>query len=289
MNEINRDSPFDHFIITLFNLKNFLDGSNQELIWLNWTKDRINLFERYCLPSVVHQTNSNFKWLLYFDITTPSEIKNQVENWILQYAFIEIIYANSYNGFLDQYLHDLKNRSKSNWIVQTRFDNDDILHESAVDVIQSKIQFTDKTFVNLSSGYTYEKSTNYLSHYFYSMGPFLTLIEDKNLHMDGIYKVNHWQWHGLRLQILHEFLKKIKLKKDHVIFYLDKPMWIQFIHEKNMHNSSNRGLPVFRNVNLVEFHVPLKMKKSPLKRISSHVHYVWWKRYFKGSIVKIFS
>lgn len=289
MSEIIASKPFDHFIITLFNLKNFLDGSNQESIWLQWTEDRIKLFQEFCLPSVVNQTNKDFTWLLYFDISSPLAIKEYVHDITRNYPFIQIIYANSYEGFLKQYIDDLKLKTTSNWVLQTRFDNDDILHQCAIDTIQAKAKLKHQTFINLSSGYTFEQSSGYLSHYFYSMGPFLTIVEDTNKVMQGIYKVNHWQWPGLKLSIGLEFLKRIKIIKTDVVFYLDKPLWIQYIHQNNMHNSSNRGYPVFKQRNLNAFHPSLKMNRSPLNRIFSHIHYVWWKRYFKATIVKIFS
>jgi len=279
----NRTIPkFDHFVITLFNIKNFLDGSNQEIIWLKWTEDRLKLFEEFCLPSVSNQSNRNFKWLLYFDKSSPTYIIEEIKKIITPYDFIRIMYADGYVDFTTQYLIDLKNMASSDWIVQTRFDNDDILHESAIETIQNLINFQHHYFINLSSGYTFEKSTHYLSHYFYSMGPFLTLIENKHEKLKGIYLVNHWQWPGLKLQFFKELLKRIGLLKDNITFYVKKPMWIQFIHEKNMHNSSNRGFPVFFQTDLTKFHKNLVMNVSPLKRLISHIHYVWWKRYFKA-------
>lgn len=288
MTDKTKTPPFDHFIVTLFNVKNFLDGSNKEAVWLKWTEDRLELFEKYCLPSIVKQTNNKFKWLLYFDRSSPTHIIEHIERIIRPFEFINIMFADGYEDFREQYLIDLKNLTTSDWIVQTRFDNDDILHSSAVETIQNLLNFRHNSFINLSSGYTFEKSTNYLSHYYYSMGPFLTLIENKYQKIQGIYFVNHWQWPGLKLQIFKEIFKRLNLINDNITFYVKKPMWIQFIHEKNMHNSSNRGIPVFFHTELDNFHNNLTMKVSPLKRILSHVHYVWWKRYFKAFIAKYF-
>ena len=40
---------------------------------LNWLKHRYYLFETFCFPSILSQTNKNFKWLVFFDKDTPSE------------------------------------------------------------------------------------------------------------------------------------------------------------------------------------------------------------------------
>jgi len=288
MNDKTITPQFDHFIITLFNLKNFLDGSNKEAVWLKWTEDRLKLFEEYCLPSVINQTTHSFKWLLYFDKSSPSHIIEQIKKITTPYDFIHIMYAEGYEDFINQYLIDLKELAISDWIIQTRFDNDDILHESALETIQSLLNFQHNSFINLSSGYTFEKSTKYLSHYYYSMGPFLTLIENKHQNLKGIYLVNHWQWPGMKLQLFKEIFKRLTLINDNISFYVKKPMWIQFIHEKNMHNSANRGIPVFFQTDLTKFHENLTMKISPVKRLFSHIHYVWWKRYLKAFLAKYY-
>lgn len=60
---------FHHFLITRFNLRNpswELTKNNETLLDDSWMSERIELFKNYCFPSVVNQTNKNFKWLLFF-------------------------------------------------------------------------------------------------------------------------------------------------------------------------------------------------------------------------------
>ncbi len=61
---------FRHFIITRFNIRVGKLGTdkNGNLTRTDvWLKNRIDLFEKYCLPSVVGQTNKNFTWMVLFD------------------------------------------------------------------------------------------------------------------------------------------------------------------------------------------------------------------------------
>lgn len=59
-----------HLFIDRFNLKNAnwcITKNNEAVLDEKWMEERMILFENYCLSSVVHQTNTNFKWLLFFD------------------------------------------------------------------------------------------------------------------------------------------------------------------------------------------------------------------------------
>jgi hypothetical protein len=62
--------PVSHVLLTRFNLpsrghESFVRAKD------NWLRDRVQLFERYCLPSVRAQTCQDFSWLVYFDPASP--------------------------------------------------------------------------------------------------------------------------------------------------------------------------------------------------------------------------
>ena len=40
-----------------------------------WLTERQTLFEKFCLPSVMSQTNKNFEWILIADVRTPEVSK----------------------------------------------------------------------------------------------------------------------------------------------------------------------------------------------------------------------
>lgn len=66
-----------HFILTRFNLNLWHKDKNDNEINRNeWLAYRLNLFETYCLPSVVAQTEQNFKWIILVDKETPKEFQS---------------------------------------------------------------------------------------------------------------------------------------------------------------------------------------------------------------------
>ena len=65
-----------HFVITRFNLRTAYSGTDRHgkpVLGPSWMHERIELFERYCLPSMVHQVNQNFTWLVLLDEATDPE------------------------------------------------------------------------------------------------------------------------------------------------------------------------------------------------------------------------
>ena len=60
----------DHVLLTRFNLPS---KGHESLVRAqeNWLKNRVMLFERYCLPSVLAQTCRSFSWIIYFDPESP--------------------------------------------------------------------------------------------------------------------------------------------------------------------------------------------------------------------------
>lgn len=47
----------------------------------NWLHKRVDLFERYCLPSVAAQTDQDFAWIVYFDPHSPAWLMRKIETW----------------------------------------------------------------------------------------------------------------------------------------------------------------------------------------------------------------
>jgi hypothetical protein len=63
-------APLTHVLLTRFNLPS---RGHESLVRAreNWLRDRVGLFERYCLPSVLAQSSRSFTWLVYFDPQSP--------------------------------------------------------------------------------------------------------------------------------------------------------------------------------------------------------------------------
>lgn len=280
---------FQHFIVTQFNLRNFPKAENSEYHkWVDWTRERVKLFEEYCLPSVLNQSEQNFTWILYFDNETPEEFSGFLKK-MNSYPNIVIHYCNGASGFQNDYMSPILSRmsSCSDWVVTSRMDNDDCVHKDMVRGIQNNIQFKHKFMVSLASGYALNEQTKKLAHYYYPMSPFLTIVEQSDK-AQGVFEKGHTQWPKLRLGILRELETEWLSRKSRTVrFVLRKPMWVQVIHQTNVSNSFHRGLPVLNEKELSDFGLNFKSKASQMNEIPKYADYVLWKRYFKCMIIKI--
>ena len=281
---------FSHFIITQFNLRNFpLSDNNDYEKWVTWTRNRIQLFIEYCLPSVVNQSCKSFTWLLYFDSDTPEEIRESL-GFLRSYPFIDICYCHGFEGFNENYISGVTKRLSvsEKWVITTRIDNDDCLHKDAVKTIQEN--FTEKHgfLISLASGYIMNISDRTMSHYYYPMSPFISLIESGDAGISGVFEKGHTRWNALRLFVLKEiWLEYFKKNARESRFILNKPLWIQLFHGGNVSNSFYRGLPVIKSRDLGDFSLNFKSTGQPLKSILKYPHYVTWKRYFKSYLTRM--
>lgn len=283
---------YSHFLITQFNLRNFplADNNDDYEKWLNWTKERLNLFLKYCLPSVLNQTCKEFIWLLYFDSDTPREVREFIQD-LRKYSFINICYSNGVEDFNKNYIKEVRSRTGSSvrWIMTTRIDNDDCLHKDAIITIQKNFIEKHKFLISLASGYILDTERRIMSHYFYPMSPFISLIEDKSIETEGVFAKGHTKWNALRLFIFREIWIEHLNKKARISrFILKNPMWIQTVHGRNVSNNFYRGFPVIKELDLTEFSVGFKNRKQSLRIIGKYYNYVMWKRYFKCMVIRFF-
>jgi hypothetical protein len=277
---------FKHFVITQFNLRKFPYQSKDKTDWENWTQNRINLFYTYCLPSFLNQSNKNFTWLIYFDTKTPEKFNDLLKR-LNEINFIKLCFADSFDHFMTKYTKDIRELSTDNkWVITSRCDNDDVLQKDAVDTIQRNFVPKNEFLISLASGYTLNIADNTLAHYYYPMSPFISLIEStKKTSLNGVFYKEHTKWDELRLKITTELLKK----NNKSIFILEKPCWIQIIHNQNVSNNFKRGLPVIRSKDLRhDFGINIQTKRQSVFSIPEYYDYVLWKRYFKSRMVRLF-
>src|SRR5690554_1070145 len=130
---------FQHFLITQFNLRNFWTTEVKDIErWINWTKDRIKLFEKYCLPSVLNQRNQNFSWVIFMDRATPAKMVDELKALSGNSSLIQWCFMDGYDDFKENYLNIIRQKINPNtkWIITTNLDNDDALHKDAIQSIQ---------------------------------------------------------------------------------------------------------------------------------------------------------
>jgi hypothetical protein len=281
---------FSHFLLTQFNLKHFPESSGKPFnSWINWTRNRIELFKNFCLPSILNQSNKEFAWLIFFDKDTPDEFHSFIKQ-LESHQFIRIHYLNGMEDFFLSYMKEVKKylRPSDKWVITTRLDNDDMLHRDAMRVIQQNFIPRNDFIISLASGYVLDTNRRTLAHYYYPMSPFITLVEYVSDCPRGIFVKPHTQWSNLRLFVFKEICLEIfRPTQRNSRFILKQPMWVQTFHKKNLSNSFYRGLPVLRSKELSDFGVDVSCEGMKITELLKFANYVIWKRYLKSWIVKL--
>jgi len=219
---------FSHFILTRFNVKNMFgtttDKYDNEVLTIDWLKHRFELFENYCLPSIINQKNNNFQWLIYFDLDTNKFYLNKIKLLQSKYSFIKTVFVQDVSHMFSTLKQDIDKLiiSPTEYLITTTLDNDDCLHEGAIGSIQDQFRGQKFEFINFHHGYSYDLVRRVLIEKTQlSNGNGTSLIEQYQA--DKIKTVwcdqhGHLSKHG----------KIINLTNDR--------SWLQILHDKNVSN-----------------------------------------------------
>jgi hypothetical protein len=212
---------FQHVIVTAFNTARSTNPNEVHLAFRSrpgWLDERFDLFERYCLPSMLGQTNQNFRWMIYFHPGTSEAHLERARRGFQGRANIciklrelfgmEVLQADLQQEDLD--------RSKG-WLVTTRLDNDDGLHRDFVEMLQAKVRVGHEEALEFPRGVVYVSGTPYLSRQPHNA--FISLSES----MD-------------RLQTVLAVRHKEVARRFPVTNVTSKPAWLQSIHGANVGN-----------------------------------------------------
>ncbi|BCW84421.1 hypothetical protein NicSoilE8_20940 [Arthrobacter sp. NicSoilE8] len=149
-----------HVILTRFNLpsKGFESLVRAQDGWL---KERINLFERYCLPSVQRQTNRDFDWIIYFDPESPEWLLRRIEELNAKNTFRPIFRT---EVSPEELLSDIKETVSSHrpLLLTTNLDNDDALSCDFVQRVQDAATVSSATAIYLATGVVKSRDAVYL-------------------------------------------------------------------------------------------------------------------------------
>jgi len=195
---------FEHFIFTRFNLGLYRRHPSPDA----WMTKRLDLFERYTLPSMMRQTTNRWTWLLAFDPQTPECITARYD----YLDRVQVIYEPCQDWMR-------ANVDMGGWLITSRLDNDDYVERDWVERIQAEFNRSELVVdfhgraLNLETG-KYFNSDRTLPN---SM--FLSLIE-----------------HGSTCKTCHAFNHT-----DMVAHYPSKLIegfgWTMIIHDDNLMNT----------------------------------------------------
>lgn len=179
----------EHFLITRFD---YPDGYPH-------LKRRIELFNKYTLPSVKKQVNQRFKWII---LSSNPEWFEGIDCIVTRISGLKDILASV----------------KSEWVITSRVDNDDALHPRYIAEVQAHSE--PKEMVIDFRGYRYNLSTGKVvkfdSIYEKKPSPFSSLIQKAGDVDIGVLKFKHGD-----------------LSDHFPVKRLNQRRWIQMIHETN--------------------------------------------------------
>ena len=209
---------FQHFILTRFNVpftRKWVGVARRP----GWMAHRIDLFEKYCLPSVQAQTNQDFCWLIYLDRETSPEHLDRLKQLTDESAQIEFVFTSG-GSDLDA-ANDISQRLKADakQVLTTRLDNDDMLHREFVDDLHRQVHLCNAKIVmlNFAEGLGYRNGRVYRHRH--ASNAFISRLEPAG-DMRTVLAQRHETW-----------------ASSTPVFQLgDEPRWIQVLHEENLSN-----------------------------------------------------
>lgn len=198
-----------HLVLTRFNV------GNLDPVWLN---HRMELFERFTLPSMRAQTSDHFEWLLACDNATPEPWRSRIADY--EDARTRILWLDGplRISTVTEYVKQLESRQEFSHVITTRLDNDDAVRSDFVERIQSESHFGDREFLNFSTGYVWFEGRVLRQEHF--SNSFISCVEPAS-----DIKTVHCEQHGQLSRVGP--IRQIATSE---------PYWMRVCHDRNKLN-----------------------------------------------------
>jgi len=222
------DTPeFKHFLLTNFNLglydRTQKTRTGDKIKPVEWMDGRMELFKRFCAPSVNNQTCKNFEWLIVFDKETPVGYIDE----IVRHCDYTALFG---DNFKQACVECIESRlTDEDRVITSRMDSDYGLHKDYIKLIQDWFSIYKKTgILSYPNGWIYnpEKSTLFDTRCL--KNPFLTLIEKRcPKPVRTILAHRNKRVTDMFRLFLLDRIKDMKI---------DEHMWTQVVHGENLSN-----------------------------------------------------
>jgi hypothetical protein len=150
----------DHVLLTRFNLPS---KGYESLIRAQegWLRDRMGLFEKYCLPSIRNQSDKNFRWIIYFDPESPQWLMDRIREINTDGVFSPVFRAEVMGSELIEDIDRVVGQRKR-YLLTTNLDNDDGLAADFVSRIRTVAPSDGSVAVYLTQGLIRSGDATYL-------------------------------------------------------------------------------------------------------------------------------
>lgn len=217
---------FQHYIITRFNVN--IDPKTYDFrLSESWLTERFELFNTFCLPSILQQESQDFHWLLLFDSQTPERFK-RIITLLERYQNLMPIFCDGFSTVMPRVReHILKTHQGADYYLTTRLDNDDalskkfvkMLHSITGNLLETKAMPGPELFINFPNGLQYCEGTVY--DFRDVTNAFVSLLERKR---DEPPHTVFWVDHP-------DIYKKAPVAQIEA-----KPIFLQNVHGSNVYN-----------------------------------------------------
>ena len=237
-----------HYLITRFNLGYEKHVSSD---FIRWHKERLKLFEAFCLRSVNGQNNKAFEWLIFIDSNSPRFFKDNLLG-LTKASEVSIQIVESDCGFdFGDYLKSFFkgiDRLGLDFVITTRLDSDDAVAYNFIDLIQSRFLPEHNSALNFENGIFYNIKMKVYARVRHRGNSFVSFVESAGAEIKTVYFQEHTYF-----------------KKHQSTVRIEKGFsWLVFIHSAN--DSSNfKYLPNFKRVDFFKnytFDLDISLKQS---------------------------
>jgi hypothetical protein len=229
-----------HIVLTRFNLpiKDFTtDREGQRTRTPEWLEHRIRLFRDVCVPSMRAQTSGRFRWFLLIAAAGAAELRPRLEAILegLDAVVLEAPRPAVWRARLGELLLPRPER-----LLATRLDNDDALHPDYMRRAQEvllPLAAAPPDFLPLPVVLNFGRGLCWNGEQFFErifpQNAFATWLVDRS-------ETDLAGFGPLPLDIGHV---NVGERFPVIDLHLREPMWVQFIHDRNVANTA-RGTPV---------------------------------------------
>lgn len=187
-----------------------------------WLLERLEIFLKFCFPSILNQSEKNFTWFFYIDASTPSSVRERLEQAFKPHPFI-VLLSQHYEDFTlsSSLMEDIELHlgTNFNYLISSRVDSDDMLHKDYFLNLRECFNYQQYKAINFTKGMVYEIGSGVISEINHKYNAFISLIESRK--EDGFYTVYHKKHTDYRYD------------KDVRNLRMSTPMWCVVIHGLN--------------------------------------------------------
>jgi hypothetical protein len=224
---MTQPKSYHHAIVTRFNCARPPSANSEREKALRsrpgWIEERFDRYERYCLPSLIAQTDQDFEWLIYFDRHTAPEHLERARRGIAIRPNFRVMLCDYYSSetLIAEFNRQLP--EYDGWLLTSRVDNDDSLHREFVARLHQEVRPGTREVINFPSGVVFGGGKTYYSRQ--ESNAFISLFEP--------FKDCRTVYSGA-----HPQMSRVAPVRD---VETDYPAWIQGVYEGAISNFKLRG------------------------------------------------